>query len=317
MRDRQRLDPADDGADPVALGAAASRDRAAYRRANRSRPPTPASTRSPATMSPARAVRMPCCSPVGGLGPLQPAQQRPDEHRHRRHAEQHDTAPAAGETDHSTTATTAYAMTAPTPGPVIVSTCETCADVGAADRGDLARGEPARQHRADPGQVTQQDLRRAGRRVLADEGHRAVPHDAQPRQRDAGDDDRARPSSSSAPGVVGAQPVVDGAGDQVRPHREPDHPGRADQAAPQHPPRAGGGPATRCTAAGPSYPERPGRGAGGSGASAQAIHIRPETVSHPDRTRTRANGTQRAQMMRSWFTGCTGSSPSRWGRCWD
>ena len=33
---------------------------------------------------------------------------------------------SSGETDHNTTATTEYAMTAPTPGPVIVSACDTC-----------------------------------------------------------------------------------------------------------------------------------------------------------------------------------------------
>ena len=106
----------------------------------------------------------------------------------------------------------------------------------------------------------------AGGRVLPDERHRAVPHDAQlgqrrrPRRRSRATHQQQRPV------VVRAQAVVDGAGDEVGPDRRarPSRPCRSGcRAAPA---TAGSGPATRCSAAAPWCPECRDRDGGSAGA---------------------------------------------------
>ncbi|RAO48515.1 hypothetical protein PSN01_04730 [Micromonospora saelicesensis] len=231
--DSRRVDPAVDRADPVALGA---------------------QLLGPGRVPPGEQV--PAAHPgehpqpghdVTGSGGeralllaidrfdlLQAAQQRPHDQTDDRHPHQHAEREHRGDRpehhgDHPVRDDRADAR----PGQRQHLRCPV--DVGTADGGHLARPDPAGQHRADAGQVAQQNLRRAGLGVLPDEGHRAVPHDAQVGQGHARDDDRRDPERQGL-GVAFAQPVVDGAGDQVGPGREPDHPGRADQAAAQHPP---------------------------------------------------------------------------------
>ena len=173
--------------------------------------------------------------PVHGFGPFQPAQQGPDDYGDRRYAQEHDQRQERRhrpQHDGDDQIRDDRANTRPGQRQYV----RDLPDVGAGHRGDLPGGEPTRENGADPREVTQHNGRRPGGRILPDERHRAVPHDAQPREANTRYDDRGDPQQEG-PDIVRAQPIVNSAGDEIRPDRQSDHPSRANQAAPQYPPR--------------------------------------------------------------------------------
>ncbi len=153
--------------------------------------------------------------PVRRLGALEPAQQRPDKQRDRRHTQQHENREERGEGPQHDGDDRIGDDRAHT-GPGHREHVRHVRDVGARDRRDLPGGELARKHRTDPGQMTQQNSRGARGRILADERHRPVPHDAEIGQPHARHDNRQNPQRQRLV-VVAAQAVVDGPGDEIGP----------------------------------------------------------------------------------------------------